>query len=170
MRAGFPVAAVALLMVTGLTVDARAQRIAEGAQSTGVRESRRTIATAIGVGCGFGLGLYVGLRAFDDAINSDQKVWTTAVIGAAAGGVVGYLVSRDRHIGTTPMALPTATRLLRTGPAGGEIASCTADMRLQSSGQPPIRASLSARAAAYASRCAAETAPMQGGSNGAHTR
>jgi hypothetical protein len=49
-----------------------------------------------GAGAGFGVGLWAGLRAFDDAINSERKVWTTAVVGAAAGAVGGYLIGRAR--------------------------------------------------------------------------
>ncbi len=53
--------------------------------------------TSIGAGAGFGLGLFAGLTAFDDAINSDRKVWTSAIVGAAAGGTLGYLISRARR-------------------------------------------------------------------------
>jgi hypothetical protein len=42
-----------------------------------------------GAGAGFGVGLCAGLSAFDDAINIERKVWTTAVMGAAAGAVGG---------------------------------------------------------------------------------
>jgi hypothetical protein len=67
---------------------------AQGAPSqTG---SRRAVWTAVGTGAGFGVGLFLGLSAFDDAVNSDRKVWTTAVAAAAVGGLVGYLVSRER--------------------------------------------------------------------------
>lgn len=53
--------------------------------------------TAAGAGAGFGLGLYAGLRAFDDAVNSDRKVWTAAIVAGAAGAFVGYLVGRARQ-------------------------------------------------------------------------
>jgi hypothetical protein len=53
--------------------------------------------TAAGAGAGFGLGLYAGLRAFDDAVNSDRKVWTAAIVAGAAGALVGYLVGRARQ-------------------------------------------------------------------------
>lgn len=58
--------------------------------------------TAVGAGAGFGLGLYVGLRAFDDAVNSERKVWTTAVLVGAAGAVAGYLVGRARQTERMP--------------------------------------------------------------------
>jgi hypothetical protein len=50
--------------------------------------------TAIGAGAGFGVGLWAGLTAFDDAINSDRKVWTSAIIGAGVGALGGFLIGR----------------------------------------------------------------------------
>ena len=64
--------------------------------------------TAVGAGAGFGAGLWAGLIAFDDAVNSERKVWTSAVVGAAVGGMTGYLIGRARRDRTRP---PTATRL-----------------------------------------------------------
>ena len=52
-----------------------------------------------GAGAGFGVGLWAGLSAFDDAINSDRKVWTSAVVGAAVGAVGGYLIGKSRARG-----------------------------------------------------------------------
>jgi hypothetical protein len=59
----------------------------------------RTLFSIIGAGGGFTLGLLGGLAAFDDSINSDRKVWTTALVSTAAGGVGGYFLGRalDRH-------------------------------------------------------------------------
>ena len=70
------------------------------------RGGRTGLWTAVGAGAGFGIGMLVGLTAFDDAINSDRKVWTTAVVGAAAGGALGYFLSRGRVKGG---ASPTHT-------------------------------------------------------------
>jgi hypothetical protein len=58
---------------------------------------RTALWTVVGAGAGFGLGLFLGLGAFDDAVNSDRKVWTSALVGAAAGGTIGYLVARPRR-------------------------------------------------------------------------
>jgi hypothetical protein len=67
------------------------------AQSRSPQTSRATVTwTIVGAGAGFGVGLWAGLSAFDDAINSERKVWTTAVVGAAVGAVGGYLIGRTR--------------------------------------------------------------------------
>ena len=60
--------------------------------------------TVVGAGAGFGVGLTTGLAAFDDAIDSDRKVWTTAIVGAAVGGTIGYLVGRHHHRGARATA------------------------------------------------------------------
>jgi hypothetical protein len=54
----------------------------------------RTVGTIAGAGGGFALGVFAGIAKFDDAVNSDRKVWTTAIIGSAAGGVGGYFIGR----------------------------------------------------------------------------
>jgi hypothetical protein len=67
------------------------------AQSRSPQTSRATVTWTIGgAGAGFGVGLWAGLSAFDDAISSERKVWTTAVVGAAVGAVGGYLIGRAR--------------------------------------------------------------------------
>lgn len=67
------------------------------AQSRSPQTPRATVAWTIGgAGAGFGVGLWAGLSAFDDAINSERKVWTTAIVGAAVGAVGGYLIGRAR--------------------------------------------------------------------------
>jgi hypothetical protein len=50
---------------------------------------------AVGAGAGFAVGLLIGFSAFDQAINSDQKIWTSAAVGAAAGGIGGWLWARE---------------------------------------------------------------------------
>jgi len=54
----------------------------------------RTILTLAGGGGGFALGVFAGLAAFDDAVSSDRKVWTTAALSAAGGAVGGYFLGR----------------------------------------------------------------------------
>jgi hypothetical protein len=66
------------------------------AQSAPSRSRHAPAWIAVGVGTGFGLGLWSGLAAFDDSINSDRKVWTTAVVSAAAGGALAYLLTRNK--------------------------------------------------------------------------
>lgn len=53
--------------------------------------------TALGAGAGFGVGMLVGLRAFDDAVNSDRKVWTAAIAGGLVGAATGFAVGLERH-------------------------------------------------------------------------
>lgn len=70
---------------------------ADGGEATrAAARSTRPLWTFVGIGAGFGAGLWAGLTGFDDSINSDRKVWTSAIAGAAAGGVLGYLIDRKR--------------------------------------------------------------------------
>jgi hypothetical protein len=71
----------------------------------------KPIWTIVGAGGGFGLGVWAGLHWFDDAIHSDRKVWTTAILSAAAGGVLGYLVDRHRARPRTAPSRQPALRL-----------------------------------------------------------
>jgi hypothetical protein len=77
---------------------------AAAAQSRGIRP----IWTAVGAGAGFGLGAWIGLTVFDDAIHSDRKVWTTAIVSAAVGGVLGFLVDRQQARSANPSQSPSA--------------------------------------------------------------
>ncbi len=54
----------------------------------------RTLLTLAGGGGGFAGGLFAGLAAFDDATNSDRKVWTTAALSGVGGAVAGYFIGR----------------------------------------------------------------------------
>jgi hypothetical protein len=85
---------------------------ADGGSTAAPRNGNfRPVWTAIGAGAGFGLGVWAGLTHFDDAVNSDRKVWTTAIVSAAAGGVLGFLVDRRRARGpANPSATVTALR------------------------------------------------------------
>ncbi len=55
---------------------------------------------AVGAGAGFGIGVWAGLTRFDESINSDRKIWTTAIVSATAGGLLGYLLTRKRPTAT----------------------------------------------------------------------
>ena len=70
--------------------------------------------TLVGIGAGFAAGLFVGLTAFDDSTNSDRKVWTSAIVGAAAGGLAGGLISRN--VGRAPQVKSTGARRLPAEP------------------------------------------------------
>ena len=59
--------------------------------------TKRVVWTLVGIGAGFGAGVFIGLHAFDDAINSDRKVWTSAIVGAAAGGLAGGTAQQERR-------------------------------------------------------------------------
>jgi hypothetical protein len=74
------------------------------AQSAPSRSRHTPAWIAVGVGTGFGLGLWAGLSAFDQSINSDRKVWTTVVVSAAAGGLLGYLLTRSKKQRPAPVA------------------------------------------------------------------
>src|SRR5262245_25279740 len=68
-----------------------------GQQSAPKREvsnKYRTILTIAGAGAGFATGFYIGFNAYDDAVNSERKLWTTSAIGAAGGAVGGYFIGR----------------------------------------------------------------------------
>ena len=71
-----------------------------------------TLWTIAGAGAGFGIGLTAGLSKYDDAINSDRKVWTSAIVGAAIGAAGGFLVSRLRKRGPRPTTARTRTTIL----------------------------------------------------------
>jgi len=93
---------IGLLIATPALADTT--REAPKASST----TKRVIWTAIGAGAGFAAGVFIGLNKFDDALYSDRKVWTAAIVGAAAGGVAGALLSRN--VGRdTPLKVHQAT-------------------------------------------------------------
>ena len=54
----------------------------------------RTILPIAGPAGGFVAGFYIGFNAFDDAVNSDRKLWTTSIISSAGGAVGGYFIGR----------------------------------------------------------------------------
>jgi hypothetical protein len=67
---------------------------AQQATQSGPSHKYRTILTIAGAGGGFVLGVFLGIMKFDDAINSERKVTTTAVLTAGGGAVGGYFIGR----------------------------------------------------------------------------
>ena len=61
---------------------------------SGESHKYRTIFTVAGGAGGFAVGLFAGLAVFDDATNSDRKVWTTAILAAIGGSIGGYFLGR----------------------------------------------------------------------------
>lgn len=78
----------------------------QSAPTGGDSHKYRTIFTVAGGGGGFALGVVGGLAAFDDARNSDRKVWTTAVFSTVGGAVGGYFLGRafDKRTKKTKVA------------------------------------------------------------------
>ena len=98
-RKAFCFGLIALLLChTPLLADAGERSSASPARASS--RTKRVVWTLVGIGAGFGAGVFLGLHAFDDAINSDRKVWTTAIVGAAAGGLAAGLLSRN--VGRAP--------------------------------------------------------------------
>jgi len=79
-------------LISALCPNLSGQQLPEANQ----RESStyRTIGLLAGGGGGFTLGLFAGLAAFDDDLNSDRKLWTAALLSAAGGAVGGYFLGR----------------------------------------------------------------------------
>ena len=63
-----------ILLVAVTTTSAFGQ---QSSRPSGESHKYRTIVTLAGGGGGFAAGLFAGLAVFDDATNSDRKVWTT---------------------------------------------------------------------------------------------
>jgi hypothetical protein len=117
MRTGLT---VLFLLVLGVTA-------AHAQPASPAHKSHVVVWTAVGAGAGFGLGMFVGLNAFDDAVNSDRKLWTTAALTAAAGGTIAWLLSRPhkaaRHAAPARLtdldvrALAASARFRKTTPS-----------------------------------------------------
>jgi hypothetical protein len=117
-------------------------------QSGPKRESSkyRTIFTLGGAGGGFVLGLGGGIAAFDDAINSNRKVLTTAILTGVGGGVGGYFLGRalDKRVSKSswryvpdPLDLSRARHRLAGAPTRA-LAQMSADWgKGESRQQPP---------------------------------
>jgi hypothetical protein len=81
--------ALALLLVLGCTTStAYAQQARPSAAGT----RGRVLGTVIGAAAGFGAGLLIGLAAYDDAVNSERKIWTLTAVTTAAAAGAGYAI------------------------------------------------------------------------------
>jgi len=110
---------LAIVLLVWSTLSSSAQ-----AQPAPSLSSRTALWTSVGAGAGFGIGLFAGLTAFDDAINSDRKVWTSAIVGAAAAGTLAYLLTRRRRH-------PSPSRVFTTPPlSDGDVRALAATARL----------------------------------------
>jgi hypothetical protein len=92
----------------------------------------RVIGTIAGAAGGFALGLFTGLAVFDDAVNSDRKVWTTAATFAAAGGVGGYFIGRAVGNRASERGQPSALAA-----RGERTQSGPVELRWRGPGGPP---------------------------------
>lgn len=86
---------VAALVLISVPSGAYAQSANVGRASRAASPVKRTVWTIVGAAAGFGLGAWFGLHKFDDATDSDRKVWISAITGAAIGGIAGATLSRD---------------------------------------------------------------------------
>jgi hypothetical protein len=89
-----------LLYAAPVSADPGDRAAARQANASTTSGSKRVLWTVAGIGAGFAAGLFIGLNAFDDSVNSDRKVWTSALVGAAVGGLAGNLLGKS--IGRTP--------------------------------------------------------------------
>ena len=111
-----------LLSQAPVWADAGARPSAPAPQASSTK--KRLAWTLVGIGAGFAAGLFIGLSAFDDSINSDRKVWTSVIVGAAAGGLAGGLLSRNVGRGPQVKRTGVGTRPPATlWPSGGLTAS-----------------------------------------------
>jgi hypothetical protein len=88
-----------VLLVCVIALLAASSRFAQQSAPKSESSKYRTIFTLGGAGGGFALGLGGGLAAFDDDVNSNRKVWTTAILAGIGGGAGGYFIGRalDKH-------------------------------------------------------------------------
>jgi hypothetical protein len=132
------------LILCSVPVSADTRSPAPASRTAASSSTKRVLWTLVGIGAGFGAGVFIGLHAFDDAINSDRKVWTSAIVGAAAGGLAGGLLSRNvgraPQVGTSGTTGPTVEVSLAPLRSAG-LARSTADdelrRRVREIGLPP---------------------------------
>jgi hypothetical protein len=80
--------------LTVLTLVVSCSTLAQAQTAEPPRRGHPVIWTTVGAAAGFSFGLWLGLAAFDDDVNSESKVWATAVATGAASGIAAYLLDR----------------------------------------------------------------------------
>lgn len=113
---------MARMLVTSWIVVLISGPVAQAQGRTAGNRRAVVLWTVSGAGAGFGVGAWAGLTAFDDAVNSDRKVWTSAIVGTGVGALAGYLIgrslgARDRAPSTTPTSPTQQFRLFAVPPA-----------------------------------------------------
>jgi hypothetical protein len=95
--------ALALLLVLCCTTSTA---YAQQARPSSAGTKGRVLGTVVGAAAGIGAGLLIGLAAYDDAVNSERKIWTLTAVTTAAGAVAGYAIGA--RVTRRAMSLPTA--------------------------------------------------------------
>jgi hypothetical protein len=108
-HAGLALTLAALLVIPAPALAQTRSNAPAPAAPRAASAAKRTAWTLIGAGVGFGAGMLLGLRKFDDARYAERKIMTTALIGAAAGGLAGNLLSKDAQPSFVPKTQPMRT-------------------------------------------------------------
>jgi hypothetical protein len=97
MRIKRTVATIAVIGILAVPTHVEAQTTTSQAPAnhSGRSTAKKVMWISIGATAGFFTGVLLGLEWFDDALYSDRKVWTTAIVGGIAGGVTAGLIARD---------------------------------------------------------------------------
>lgn len=96
LRTHRPIAAAVSLTLAAFLIlpsPALAQAGANTPAPQGRSAAKRTAWILIGAGIGFGAGLLFGVARFDDAVYAERKIWTSALVGSATGGVAAGALS-----------------------------------------------------------------------------
>jgi len=103
-------------------------------QKSGGSKGKRAAWIALGAGAGFAGGVFLGLDWFDDATNSDRKVWLTAISFAAAGAITAALLTRNDSKPSPVARLAPARELIGNLPAPSFLAGSKDPSRLENTG------------------------------------
>ena len=98
-----------LVLVALLAGSAPALAEENSQQKSGSSKGKRIAWISLGAGAGFASGVFFGLDWFDDATNSDRKVWLTAISFSAAGAITAAILTRN-HGKPSPVARLSAPK------------------------------------------------------------